>query len=639
MEKQINILHLEDDDADAELIQVRLESANIPCRIVPVKSGVQFTKALQEQEFDIILADYRLPGYDGITALHLAKKLCPNTPFVFVSGTLGEDTAIDCLIQGATDYVLKQKLTRLVPSVKRALNEAEERRKRQLAEASIRKLSQVIEQSPVSIVITNTEGSIEFVNAKFSQITGYNYNETVGQNPRILKSGETSDKEYRRLWETISSGGVWDGEFRNRKKNGELFWEHAIISSVRNVENVITHYVAVKEDITERKQLEEQILQSQKMEAIGQLAGGVAHDFNNMLGVIIGHAELALENTVLDTSLRENLQQILSAGLHSAELTRKLLAFARKQTIKPKVLDLNETVEGMLKLLRRLIGEDIDLVWAPTAKLWSIKMDLAQIDQILVNLCVNARDAIAGVGKITVETQNADFDDAYCAAHKGLSPGEYVMLSVNDNGSGMDKPTMDKIFEPFFTTKEMGKSTGLGLSTVYGIVKQNGGYISVHSKPKLGSTFKICLPRYVSRTDQIPKQSTVVLTIRGSETILLVEDNSSVLNVSKHMLEKLGYTVLTSLTPREAINLMSKNYDEIDLLITDIVMPDMSGIELEKKLKSICPKLKCLFMSGHIGKYSSHQGVLDENFNFIQKPFTSKKLAAKVREVLDTKGK
>ena len=293
---------------------------------------------------------------------------------------------------------------------------------RKQAEESIRKLSQAVEQSPVSIVITDVAGTIEFVNTKFTQITGYTFAEALGRNPRILKSGETPAEEYSRLWETISSGGVWQGEFRNRKKNGELFREQATIAPVRDADNVITHYVAVKEDITERKKLEEQLRQAQKMEAVGQLAGGVAHDFNNMLGVIIGHAELALGKADLDDSLRNNLEGILAAGLRSSEITRQLLAFARKQTIAPKILDLNETVEGLLKLLRRLIGENIDLAWLPGSKLWPVKMDPSQIDQILANLCVNARDAVAGVGKITIETQKADFDDAYCAEHKGFSP-------------------------------------------------------------------------------------------------------------------------------------------------------------------------------------------------------------------------
>jgi two-component system cell cycle sensor histidine kinase/response regulator CckA len=456
METLIQILHLEDDPVDAQLVQATLAEAGLACRLTRVQTRAEFETGLGNGGTDIILADLRLPAYDGMSALRLAHERCPEIPFIFVSGTMGEEAAIEALTQGAIDYVLKHNLVRLSSAVQRALQEARNQRERRQAEASISKLSQAIEQSPVSIVITDAAGSIEFVNAKFTQITGYSFAEALGQNPRILKSGETTADEYRQLWKTISSGGVWSGEFHNCKKNGELFWERATISPVRNADNVITHYVAVKEDISERKKLEDQLRQAQKMEAVGQLAGGVAHDFNNMLGVIIGYAEMILDNKALDDSLRQYLEEILEAGHRSTEITRQLLAFARKQTIAPKILDLNKTVEGMLKLLRRLIGEDIDLAWMPGAKLLPLKMDPSQIDQILANLCVNSKDAIGGVGKITIETHNIDFDETFCIEHQGYSPGEYVMLAVSDTGCGMDKATMDRVFEPFFTTNGLG---------------------------------------------------------------------------------------------------------------------------------------------------------------------------------------
>ncbi len=506
---------------------------------------------------------------------------------------------------------------------------------RKQAEASLRKLSQVVEQSPVSIVITDAAGSIEFVNAKFTEITGYSFLEALGQNPSILKSGETPSEEYRRMWETISSGGVWQGEFQNRKKNGALFWEQATIAPLRDTDNTISHYVAVKEDITKRKELEEQLRQSQKMEAIGQLAGGVAHDFNNMLGVIIGHAELALGDADLTDTLRKNLKEILAAGLRSSEITHQLLAFARKQTIAPKVLDLNETVEGMLKLLRRLIGEDIDLAWMPGAGLWPIKMDPSQVDQILANLCINARDAISGVGRISIETKRVVFDKAYCDEHRGFSPGEYVMLAVSDTGSGMDKATLDKIFEPFFTTKSLGKGTGLGLATVYGIVKQNQGFINVYSEPGQGSTFKVYLLRHVapSRRDQtaIPKPQ----DISGNETILVVEDEILNLEMVEMMLKTYGYQVIAASSPGEALHKANGYAGEIHLLLTDMIMPEMNGQDLSKALAAYYPDIKCLYMSGYTNNIIVHQGVLEEGVHFIQKPFSMLNLAVKVREILD----
>ncbi len=389
------------------------------------------------------------------------------------------------------------------------------------------------------------------------------------------------------------------------------------------------------QDITEHKKLEEQFRQAQKMEAIGTLAGGVAHDFNNMLGVILGHAELAME--LLDPALPifDNLQAIIKTAMRSADLTRQLLAFARQQPIAPRVLNLNETVEGMIKMLWRLIGEDIELVWLPEAGVCPVKMDPSQIDQILANLCVNARDAIAGVGKITIETHSVNFDKAFCADHPGFVPGEYVLLAVSDNGCGMDKETLEKLFEPFFTTKEIGKGTGLGLATVYGIVKQNNAIINVYSEPEQGTTFKIYLPRHMAKNEEMWKESPVTQVTGGDETILLVEDDPTVLEMARLMLKRLGYQVLSASNPSEAIHLTRKHAAEIHLLITDVILPEMNGPELGKTLISFSPSLKVLFMSGYTGDVIARQGVLVDGINFIQKPFSKEILAAKVRDVLD----
>ena len=373
---------------------------------------------------------------------------------------------------------------------------------RKRAEAERKRLMAAIEQAGEVIVMTDAQGIIQFVNPAFERMTGYSREEAVGQNPRILKSGKQDELFYRNLWETISGGRTWAGRMVNKRKDGTLYTEEATISPVRDASGRIVNYVAVKRDITEHLRLAAQFQQAQKMESVGRLAGGVAHDFNNMLGVILGHAELALEQVDPAQPLHADLEEIRKAAERSADLTRQLLAFARKQTVAPKVLDLNETVEGMLKMLRRLIGEDIDLAWLPGADLWPVKMDPSQIDQILANLCVNARDAIAGVGKVTIETGNGAFDEDYCADHAGFVPGEYVLLAVSDDGCGMDKETLAHIFEPFFTTKEMGKGTGLGLATVYGIVKQNNGFINVYSEPGQGTTFKIYLPRHVGKAEQ-----------------------------------------------------------------------------------------------------------------------------------------
>ena len=390
-------------------------------------------------------------------------------------------------------------------------------------------------------------------------------------------------------------------------------------------------------DVTEKTRLEEQLVQAQKMDAVGRLAGGVAHDFNNMLSVILGHADLGIMKVDPAQPLYANLQEILKAANRSADLTRQLLAFARRQTITPKVLDLNETVEGMLKLLRRLIGENIDLAWLPRAGVWPIMVDPSQIDQILANLCVNARDAIAGQGKVTIETGNAAIDARYCADHPEVVPGDYVLLVVSDNGCGMDRQTLTKIFEPFYTTKERGKGTGLGLATVYGIVKQNSGFINVYSEPDHGTSFKIYLPRHATEAGQPQEEALAAPLTGGHETIMLVEDESAILEMAQEILEGFGYRVLAAATPGDAIRTVQDHDGGIDLLLTDVVMPEMNGPELAKKLGALHPGLRCLFMSGYTGDVIILHGMLDGGGNFIQKPFSVQSLTAKVREILDSK--
>ncbi len=399
--------------------------------------------------------------------------------------------------------------------------------------------------------------------------------------------------------------------------------------------NVFDYFFGVGIDITERRRLEEereklqaQLTQAHKMESVGRLAGGVAHDFNNMLGVILGRAEIAMMKADPAQPAYKDLQEIRKAAERSADLTRQLLAFARKQTVAPKVLDLNEVVEGMLKMIRRL-------VWRPDAFLWTIKMDPTQIDQILANLCVNARDAISGVGKVTIETGVAIFDAVYCTNNPGFMPGDYVLLAVSDNGSGMDKDTLDKLFEPFFTTKGVGKGTGLGLATVYGIVKQNNGFINVYSELGQGTTFRIYLPRHMGKAEQLRSAELGDTAASGNETILLTEDEPAILEMTTLMLQHLGYTVLQAGTPGEAIRLAGEHSGRIHLLMTDVVMPEMNGRDLARNILSLYPDIKRLFMSGYTANTIAHHGVLDDGVHFIQKPFSLNDLATKLREALD----
>jgi PAS domain S-box-containing protein len=441
---------------------------------------------------------------------------------------------------------------------------------RKRAEAERLLLTSAIEQAAEVVVITDTQATIQYVNPAFTQTTGYTSEEAIGQNPRILQSGTHDAAFYRRLWDTLAAGQSWRGRFVNMRKSGALYTEDAAISPVRDAAGAIVNYVAVKRDITHELGLESQLRQSQKMEAVGRLAGGVAHDFNNMLQTILGTTEILLSDTAPEDPRTADLNDILAAARRSADLTRQLLAFARKQTIAPVVLDLNDTVADMFKMLRRLIGEDTNLVWKPAADLGPVKMDPSQLDQILANLAVNARDAIAGVGRITIETENAEFDTDYCQTHPEAVPGSYVMLAVSDDGCGMDKAP----------------------------------------------------------------QATLARPPTGTETVLLVEDEASLLRVARRLLEGLGYTVLAAQGPNEALRLAGEYQGEIHLLLTDVVMPGMSGRDLHDRLSAAHPATKCLFMSGYTANAIAHHDVLEDGLHFIQKPFSKAALAVKLREVL-----
>ena len=495
-----------------------------------------------------------------------------------------------------------------------------------------------IRHSPIYTYIkevTPTQSLVLQASDNYREMIGIPGCEMVGKTMAELFPPEFAAKITADDWAVVSRGDVLrlDEELNGRSYATIKFpivWGDKTLLAGYTID--ITER---KEAEAEREKLEAELRQAQKMESVGRLAGGVAHDFNNMLSIILGHAQLALRSIDPSNPLHADLEEIQKAGQRSAELTRQLLAFARKQTVAPKVLDLNTTVERMLTMLRRLIGEDIDLAWRPGAGLWPVKVDPSQINQILANLCANARDAIADVGKLALETANIVCDEAYCAEHPGLTPGEYVMLAVSDNGCGMDRETLANVFEPFFTTKEMGKGTGLGLATVYGIVKQNHGFIAIDSAPGEGTTFKMYLPRYGGKTAQAAAEGPSEVIKSGSEMILLVEDEPTILKLGKTMLEQLGYTVLAASAPGEAIRLAREHTGKLHLLMTDVVMPGMNGRDLAKHLLSLYPRLKRLFMSGYTADVIAQHGVLDEGVSFIQKPFSMQALAAKVRETLD----
>jgi PAS domain S-box-containing protein len=539
-------------------------------------------------------------------------------------GFLGFDDCVQNRKWSDTDAEILQAVGRIMIGV------IEQHR----AETALRRLSTAIEQSPETIMITDPDGMIQYVNPAFEKTTGYTREEALGQNPGILRSGQQNAAFYATMWNTLQSGRVWEGRLVNKCKDGALYTEEASIAPVKDSNGTITNYVAVKRDITSELKLETQLRQAQKMQSVGRLAGGVAHDFNNLLMGIMGYTELSRDELSEDHPARRWLDEITREVKRSADLTRQLLAFARKQTVAPRVINLNDTIGNMFKMLRRLIGEDIELVWEPGPELWSVKIDPVQVDQMLANLCVNARDAIVGAGKITIETGNVHIDAEDCVEHVEAKVGPYVMLAVSDDGCGMDQEARENIFEPFFTTKPVGEGTGLGLATIYGIVKQNNGFVGVYSEPGKGTTFRLYLPRATCASTGETQGDEQIASPGGAETILLVEDEAAIRVTLQRLLSRLGYNVIEAESPVAALDRMSEWHDQIDLLLTDVVMPGMNGRELVERMKSDCPNMKVLYMSGYTAEAIAHHGILDEGVNFISKPIGREALAQKVREVL-----
>jgi len=514
MATPLRLLLVEDSEDDALLLAHELRRGGYGVDLTRVDTADAMTLALDSQPWDLVISDYSMPHFSGTAALNLLRSRGTEVPFIFLSGTLGEETAVAALKSGAQDYLMKGNIARLVPAIQRELREAEERR--------------------------------------------------------------------------------------------------------------------------ERKRLEQQLAQSQKMEAIGQLAGGIAHDFNNLLGVIIGYSELILEQATQESDIHKQAGEIMKAGERAASLTRQLLAFSRKQVLEPRLLNLNTVVAELEKMLRRVIGEDMQLQITLDPTPGYVKADPGHIEQVIMNLAVNARDAMPQGGKLTIETSNVELDEAYTRLRPPMIPGRFAMLAVSDTGSGMDAETQARIFEPFFTTKAVGKGTGLGLSIVYGVVKQSGGSIAVFSEPGQGTMFKIFLP-LAGGVDEIrDDRPTEVVDYRGSETILLVEDAVPLGELARTILQSHGYKVLSASDGFEALHIANQQKSTIQLLLTDVVMPGMSGRELSERLTKLRPDTKVVYMSGYTDDAIVRHGVLTPDLTILQKPFTQKALLQKVRSVLDT---
>lgn len=754
------ILLLEDNSADATLSLRELTRAGFEIDSEIVTTSKEFIERLHSQQYDLILADYRLPDWTGLEALRWLRSSGLDTPFILVTGTLGDDLAVECIKEGATDYVLKDKLDRLPRACRRALEEKQLRLERDRVEKELRqseeqyrllfdtnplpmwvfdgetlaflavneaavrhygfsrqdffamtikdiaaeediptlpnstlrpseglsseicrhrkkdgntidveitshpllfrgrqaelvlaqditeqkknqerlrqseeRFAKAFRSSPIAITISSTlDSRYVDVNDAFLHMTGYGREEVIGRTADELRVWLESAERVALIQQLAKSGMVtaFPAKFKTRSGDIRLTEVSAELIELDRVPCVL----AITRDCTEAKRLEEQFRQAQKMEAIGRLAGGIAHDFNNMLSVIIGYSELLQEGFETGPA-RRGIDQIKTAAERAASLTRRLLAFSRQQVLSLRILNLNAVVENLSKMLRHMIGEDIELVFTLGSSLGNVRADLVQVEQIIMNLAVNARDAMPQGGKLIIETCNADLDATFASSHPSVRLGSYVLLAVSDTGCGMDESTMLRIFERFFTTKGPGKGTGLGLSMVHGVVNQSGGSIWVYSKPGKGTTFKIYLPR-VDEAPTVEPSKAAVTTARGSETILVVEDEEALRVLVAGFLQSSGYTVLQASEGQEGIK-RAKEHGDVDLLMTDVVMPGMSGSELASAIRPFFPHLKLLYMSGYTSDLIAQHGVLETDATLLEKPFTKESLLTKVRMVLESR--
>jgi len=688
MRVPLRVLIAEDSEDDARLLLRELQRAGYEPTFERVDTPAAMTSALERHAWDLVIGDYSMPAFSGPAALALLRARDPDTPFIFVSGTIGEDVAVEAMKAGAQDFLTKGNLRRLIPAVQRELRDTEVRRERRRAQTALLERARLAElTSDVGIALTRgaglretlqlcVEALVRHLDVAFARIWTLDeatstlelqasagmYTHTDGPHGRVplgeYKIGVIALERRPHLTnQVVGDPQIHDQEWARREGMVAfagyplvvqervlgvmaMFARHALSEFVPKALASVASAVAVgverKRAEEALRQSEERLRQAQKMEAVGRLAGGVAHDFNNLLTVITSYSDLLLEDLGSDDPKRDDVVQIRKAAEGAAALTRQLLAFSRQQVLEPKVLDLKATIASTEKLLKRLIGEDVHLITALAPDLGAVKADPGQLEQIIINLAVNARDAMPTGGRLTIEAANVEMDEAYVRGHAPASPGRYVLLALSDTGIGMDEQTKARIFEPFFTTKEPGKGTGLGLATVYGIVKQSGGFIWVYSEPGHGTSFKVYLPRVDEPAEPVATPTTMAEPGRGTETVLVVEDAASVRMVTRQVLERYGYAVLEAPNGETALRLAAKHHGPIHLLLTDVVMPGLSGRQLAEQLAHLRPDMKVLYASGYADHAIVHHGILESGIAYLQKPFTPETLGRRVRQVLDS---
>jgi PAS domain S-box-containing protein len=637
---------VEDLAADAFLIERELRKARIHFVSKRVETKEAYLKALSEFQPDIVLSDYSLPQFSGLDALRLLKQSATPPPFILITGSLTEEVAVECMKEGAHDYILKTSLKRLPSAVLNALAKKKAEDEKLKAEEALHYSEElyrlIAENTSDLICMVDAEGNFVYVSPSYEETLGYGADDLLGRSLFSLIHPDERGPIRERFIRSFEGGYTENLEWKFQHKDGSWKVFDAVENWIYAGLGERQCAIVVSRDLTERKQAEEalrnseeQLRQAQKLEAVGQLAGGVAHDFNNILTVILGYSDILMKKTVEGDPNRSRIEEIKRAAERASSLTRQLLAFSRKQVLQPKPFDLNSLITDMSKMLGRLIGEDIDFAVVLTEDVAEVNADPGQIEQVLMNLVVNARDAMPNGGKITIESAIAEIDSSYAMMHVGVQPGRYVTLVVSDNGMGMDAETKKHIFEPFFTTKEQGKGTGLGLSTVYGIIKQSGGNIWAYSEPGQGTTFKIYLPQVATVSVQGHFDAETARVAGGTETILLVEDESQIREMAFEFLSESGYRVLVASNGMEALTILNEASGPVHLILTDVIMPQMNGRELTECVASLRPETKVLYMSGYTNDAVVRHGVLDSGTSFIQKPFSPDALGRKVREVLD----
>lgn len=634
----LRMLIVEDLADDAELVLREMRRGGFAVHHARVDTADELITALEREPWDVVVADFSMPRFSGAEALSILRGRGYDTPFIFVSGTLGEDAAVEAMRNGAQDFVVKGNIRRLVPAIERELREIGERRARARAEETLRKLSRALEHSASLVIITDTEGVIEYINPKVSEATGYAPEELIGRKPSFWRSGHTSEADYAALWETILAGKDWRGEFVNRTKDGGTIAVSAVISPIKDANGRVTHFIAIQDDITRRKELEEQLRHSHRMDALGQLTGGMAHDFNNLLTVIIGNLDLLQEAVGDNPMARKSAEQALNAGLRGADLTRNLLAFARRQTLTAKAFDLNQLVSTTAELLRRTLGEQISIGLSLDKGLALAMADPAQVESALTNMAINARDAMPNGGRLTIETANKRLDDDYAAENLDAVPGDYVMLAVSDTGTGIPPEVLKRVFEPFFTTKEQGRGTGLGLSMIYGFAKQSKGHVKLYSEVGHGTTVRLYLPCGAPALAQAGAAATESALPSGDAAVLVVEDNPDVRGVATASLRSLGYRVTEVGDAAAGLECLRAD-PSIALLFTDVVMPGgMTGYDLAREAKRLRPDIAILLTSGFSEASLRTANPGEANLPRLSKPYRKAELARAVNDVLHTHG-